>query len=607
MRFDAATTILIRFLVLILAASLTCGMAQAATDLPPGALESASTATPGAQSDAAAVRLPVATSAEPKTPVTQMSGVPQTTCVAGSTAPPAQYALSLRGTGGSVAVDGSPHELPWSGAYDAGTTLLLEAVSDAHHVFWGWDFGDLVQQNPISVTMDCDREGTLHFCLSQHALNFDGTHGSIQLDGAVYPLPWSISCICGSTVTLAAVPDAGYRFARWSGDITGDQNPITILVDSEKAITVQFASIPGWPSLSISADGSGAVLVDGVEHPLPCSVPCDEGDAVTLQATPDEGHVFAYWSGGLSGSANPTTITMDDEKHVSAHFDITSCTIFVNARGRGTVALDGTTREVPWTERRPWGTPLTLEAAPGPDAAFVSWSGDTASDDNPVTIRLDGDKRVWADFEGLFTDLEASHWAYAQIRACLTAGIVRGYGDGSFRPDIAVDRGAMAVFLSRALCGGDHVPPGPRVPSFSDVPRLHWAYDCVEHLKSSGAVAGYCQHSYSPGAVVKRDQMAVFLAQCRAKHSGEDGLADFLPPPEPTFADVPALFWAHRHIECLAQEDIVAGYPDGNYEPAQHVSRAQMAVFVQRAFGLPLCLGSDGNDAAPGCAEAARP
>jgi hypothetical protein len=605
MRFDAATTILIRFLVLILAASLTCGMAQAAANLPPRTLESASAATAGAQSDAAAVRQPVAPFAEPKTPVTRTTDAPETACGAGSTDPPARYTLSLTGTGGSVAVDGSPHELPWSETYDAGTTLLLEAVPDCCHVFWAWDFGDRVHANPISVTMDSDKQGTAHFCLSQHTLNFDGAHGSIRVDGALYPLPWSISCICGSTVTLAAVPDAGYRFVGWSGDITADQSPTTILVDSGKEIVAHFTAITGWPSIHVTGDGSGTVLVDGVEHPLPCSVPCDERDTVTLEARPGEGHIFVSWSGDLAGAGNPTTITMDDEKHVSAHFDITSCSIYVNARGEGTVALDGATLQLPWTECRLWGTMLTLEAVPAPDRAFHGWSGAIASDENPVTIRLDGDTHVWADFEGLFTDVPACHWAYEEIRACAAADIVQGYNDGSFQPDIAVDRAAMAVFLSRALCGGDRVPPGPRIPSFSDVPSWYWAYDCVEHLKSSGAVAGYCQRSYSPGAVVKRDQMAVFLAQCRANHAGEDGLADFLPPPEPTFADVPPLFWARRHIEHLAQEDIVGGYPDGNYEPAQHVSRAQTAVFAQRAFELPVCFGSDGKDAAPGCAEAA--
>jgi uncharacterized repeat protein (TIGR02543 family) len=687
MRFDAATTILVRSLALILTASLTCGMAQAAAGPPAGTLEHACAGTVGAEPAIAAVRQPVATLAEPRTAVAQMRSVPESASGAGGTAPVVQYSLSLRGTGGSVAVDGSPHELPWSGAYGAGTTVPLEAVPDCCHVFWAWDFDGPVHENPISVTMDSDKEGTAHFCLSQHSLNLDGAHGSVRIDGVWYPLPWSISCICGSTVTLEAVPDAAYRFAGWSGDITGDQNPTTILVDSEKEITAQFVSIPGqhclsitandsgiilvdgveyrppfsvacddgatvtlearpreghvfvcWSgditgdenptailvdsekaitvqfastpcelSLSVAGDGLGTVLVDGVEHPLPSSVPCDAGAAVTLEAAPEEGYVFARWSGDLTDTDNPASITVDDDAQVTAHFDIASCSISVNARGEGAVALDGTTLELPWTGDRLWGTTLTLEAVPAPNGAFHGWSGDIAGVENPVTLQLDGDKHIWADFEGLFTDVPACHWAYDEIKACAAADIVRGYGDGSFQPDLAVDRAAMAVFLSRALCGGDQVPSGPRAPSFRDVLRQHWAYDCVEYLAACDVVAGYNQEVYLPGGPVTRDQMAVFIARCRGKHADDDGPADFLPPPEPTFADVPSDFWAHRHIEYLAHEHVVAGYPDGSYEPHQQVSRAQMAVFVQRAFQLPPSPDAGGDDATSCCSEAGRP
>jgi uncharacterized repeat protein (TIGR02543 family) len=328
---------------------------------------------------------------------------------------------------------------------------------------------------------------------------------------------------------------------------------------------------------------------------------------VTLEAVPEEGYVFARWSGDLTDTDNPTSITVDDDARVTAHFDIASCTIFVNARGEGAVVLDGTRLELPWTGRHLWGTTIPLEAVPAPNGAFHGWSGDIAGDENPVALQIAGDMHIWADFEGLFTDVPACHWAYEGIKACAAADIVRGYGDGSFQPDLAVDRAAMAVFLSRALCVGGHVPSGPRAPSFRDVLRQHWAYDCIEYLKACSVVAGYNQEVYLPGGPVTRDQMAVFIARCREDRSGGDGLADFLPPPEPTFADVPSDFWAHRHIEYLAHECVVAGYPDGDYEPQQQVSRAQMAVFVQQAFQLPLSPRSGGNEATSCCLGSEQP
>ena len=65
------------------------------------------------------------------------------------------------------------------------------------------------------------------------------------------------------------------------------------------------------------------------------------------------------------------------------------------------------------------------------------------------------------------------------------------------------------------------------------------------------------------------------------------------------FSDVPAWgygaqglepFWAYYAIQSCADGGVVAGYPDGTYQPTSQVDRAQMAVFAARALA-----GNDGN------------
>lgn len=48
-------------------------------------------------------------------------------------------------------------------------------------------------------------------------------------------------------VTLTAVPDPGYTFAGWSGDLNGTANPGTILVNSDKSIIASFIEEGGGP------------------------------------------------------------------------------------------------------------------------------------------------------------------------------------------------------------------------------------------------------------------------------------------------------------------------------------------------------------------------
>jgi Tol biopolymer transport system component len=190
------------------------------------------------------------------------------------------------------------------------------------------------------------------------------------------------------------------------------------------------------------------------------------------------------------------------------------------------------------------------------------------------------------DCEG-YLDVPASHWAASEIGACTTAGIVSGYPDGSYQPGAAVTRDQMAVYVSRALAGGEeNVPECTGVPTFPDVPETFWALDHVEYSVSQNVVAGYQDGNYYPGYQVTRDQMAVYVARSICDPTGEDGLADYVPADPRNFPDVASGFWSYKHVEYCVENGVVAGYLDGLYHPEIAVTRDQMAVYVARAFGL---------------------
>jgi len=83
--------------------------------------------------------------------------------------------------------------------------------------------------------------------------------------------------------------------------------------------------------------------------------------------------------------------------------------------------------------------------------------------------------------------------------------------------------------------------------------------------------------------VVDRGSMAVFVA--RAKGWVQIG-EDLNTAPE-LFPDVPAGYWSGTAIKACLDHGVVKGY-DGWYQPTWEVTRDQMAVYVQRAFQLPM-------------------
>jgi uncharacterized repeat protein (TIGR02543 family) len=84
-------------------------------------------------------------------------------------------------------------------------------------------------------------------------------------------------------------------------------------MDENKSVTVTFNEIPEY-SLSVNIIGNGVVTVNG-------SSPYAAGSVVVMTAYPDSGWTFGGWSGDLSGSVNPDTILMDENKSVTVTFN----------------------------------------------------------------------------------------------------------------------------------------------------------------------------------------------------------------------------------------------------------------------------------------------
>jgi uncharacterized repeat protein (TIGR02543 family) len=63
-------------------------------------------------------------------------------------------------------------------------------------------------------------------------------------NGAVTKTPNQSSYASGQIVTLQAMPNAGYTFSGWSGDLTGTNNPTTLTMNANKSVTANFSAAP---------------------------------------------------------------------------------------------------------------------------------------------------------------------------------------------------------------------------------------------------------------------------------------------------------------------------------------------------------------------------
>lgn len=120
----------------------------------------------------------------------------------------------------------------------------------------------------------------------------------------------------GATIKLTPIPSEGWIFDGWGGDLTGIENPKTVLMDAPKSLTAKFKR-RDYP-LSITIEGEGTVTEEIVSNPSGREYPFQT--VVKLTPVPKEGWVFESWGGDLSGNEPSKTISMEKERNVIVRF-----------------------------------------------------------------------------------------------------------------------------------------------------------------------------------------------------------------------------------------------------------------------------------------------
>jgi cysteine-rich repeat protein len=203
-------------------------------------------------------------------------------------------------------------------------------------------------------------------------------------------------------------------------------------------------------------------------------------------------------------------------------------------------------------------------------------------------ILSNGGVKTWTLHIGdSFPDVPRSHMFYAFIETLFHHGVTAGCAGGNYCPANPVTRAQMAVFLLKSKFGSGHAPPPCTGTVFTDVPCTGGPFDTwIEELASLGITAGCGGGNYCPGNSVTRAQMAVFLLRT-LETSAYD-------PPDcaGVFDDVPCTpgIGFSDWIEELYNRGITGGCSlvPPLYCPGNPNNRGQMAVFLDRTFGLLL-------------------
>lgn len=314
-------------------------------------------------------------------------------------------------------VDGAPSVADIDG--DGELEIIVGAMTGVLHCLrpdgsekWRFETGGGIEYGCIAID-DIDGDGMVELLVGSndgylyaleepiiYTLTISSTPG-----GITEPVPGSYPHIEGKTIEVTAIPEAGYLFDHWEGDIAGSENPVTFIVTQDITIRAVFVEILR-PTLTIGAIGQGTT------DPPPGSWEYEDGAPVTVSALPGAGWQFDHWEGDIAGSENPATFIITADMAITAVF---SEIIVPPEEHAVTISIigEGTTDPLPGAYTVAVGAILTVTAYPAKGWVFDHWEGDVSGTMNPMDVEVLTDISVVAVFTEKPAPLPLPLWPFA--------------------------------------------------------------------------------------------------------------------------------------------------------------------------------------------------
>ena len=161
------------------------------------------------------------------------------------------------------------------------------------------------------------------------------------------------------------------------------------------------------------------------------------------------------------------------------------------------------------------------------------------------------------------------------------AAYLNGYAGGLFNPYKTTSRAQAVVMLTRAFYGvTDATVKGYGVRAvYTDVPTTAWYAPYISFAYDQGILAGVSgtTNGFRPDAPITRGEFTELA--CRFSGVTPSGNYGYV------FPDVSASHVNYNSIGYAASKRWANGYTDGNFRPNQVISRAEIAVMVNRVLG----------------------
>src|SRR5665648_788507 len=165
----------------------------------------------------------------------------------------------------------------------------------------------------------------------------------------------------------------------------------------------------------------------------------------------------------------------------------------------------------------------------------------------------------------------SGHWAEATIQSWVDNGLIKGYPDGTFKPDNNITRAEFISLVNRAFGYTETAPI-----SFTDVDQNAWYVSAIAVAVNAGYISGYPDGTMRPDNPISREEAATIIMKINKLEAN--------PSAANTFTDAASLTWSKGAVGAVFAADLMIGYPDGSFGPQKLIKRGEATVALDRAM-----------------------
>ena len=123
--------------------------------------------------------------------------------------------------------------------------------------------------------------------------------------------------------------------------------------------------------------------------------------------------------------------------------------------------------------------------------------------------------------ENGFVDVENDRWSNKEISTMANGGYIKGYEDGSFRPENSITRGEFVTIAARFL----EEIVGETYKTFSDIDD-HWAEDAIHAVADQEWIGGYEDGTFRPDELITRAEAMTIINRMLVYHIDHESLVE---------------------------------------------------------------------------------